>query len=258
MWAITWDYGTYRPPYTHSSNTHAQRCNGVRCLILVWSFAYAHPPCVQTAKALACVISIIISWAGSYITKKVMSLVLFPNFFFFIKLTLDSTKNKNCFIWKTINEPAHDILALFVFRKFILQTCMRSHPTGLGVWFLAWSYVYFYSSCVRTAKALARLREWAGSPVPSLVAYLISTKISWAGSLIVKCIVLTIIWASFSPGSRNATRPSWWPRQIYLHIRPGWNTTKPGEMVYLLHIFLQRLSLANLLNENVQNQESPC
>ena len=94
MLAITWDYGTYRPPYTHSSNTHAQRCNGVRCLILVWTFAYAHPSCVQTAKALACVISIIISWAGSYITKKVMSLVLFPNFFFFIKLTLDSTKKK--------------------------------------------------------------------------------------------------------------------------------------------------------------------
>ena len=36
--------------------------------------------------------------------------------------------------------------------------------------------------CVRTAKALARLRRCAGSPEPSLVAYLISTIISWAGS----------------------------------------------------------------------------
>ena len=36
--------------------------------------------------------------------------------------------------------------------------------------------------CVRTAKALVRLRGCAGSPEPSLVAYVISTIISWAGS----------------------------------------------------------------------------
>ena len=37
---------------------------------------------------------------------------------------------------------------------------------------------------MRTVKALARLRGCAGSPEPSLVAYVISTKISWAGSII--------------------------------------------------------------------------
>ena len=37
-------------------------------------------------------------------------------------------------------------------------------------------------SCLRTAKALARLRGCAGSPESSLVAYVISTIISWAGS----------------------------------------------------------------------------
>ena len=31
------------------------------------------------------------------------------------------------------NEPTHEILALFVLRKFILQTHMRSHPVGLDV-----------------------------------------------------------------------------------------------------------------------------
>ena len=37
-------------------------------------------------------------------------------------------------------------------------------------------------ACVRTAKALARLRGCVGSPEPSLVAHVISTIISWAGS----------------------------------------------------------------------------
>ena len=69
----------------------------------------------------------------------------------------------------------------FVLRKLILQTRMRSHPVELDVWFLVGPFVYFHTSCVRTAKALARLRGCAGSPEPSLVAYVISTIISWAG-----------------------------------------------------------------------------
>ena len=80
------------------------------------------------------------------------------------------------------NEPTQVILAFFVLRKFILQRCMRSHPVGLDVWFLVWPFDYFHSSCVRTAKALARLCRCAGSPEPSLVAYAICTIISWAGS----------------------------------------------------------------------------
>ena len=53
---------------------------------------------------------------------------------------------------------------------------------GLDVWYFIGPFVYFHISCVRTAKALARLRGCAGSPEPSLVAYVISTIISWAGS----------------------------------------------------------------------------
>ena len=79
-------------------------------------------------------------------------------------------------------EPAHEIMALFVPRKLILQTRMRSHPVGLDVWLLVWPFIYFHSSCVRTAKALARLRGCASSPEPALVAYAISTIILWPGS----------------------------------------------------------------------------
>ena len=79
-------------------------------------------------------------------------------------------------------EPTHDIMALIALRKLNLQSRMRS---------LQWGYtsdsvrpfVYFHTSCVRTAKALARLRGCAGSPEPSLVAYVISTMVSWAGQL---------------------------------------------------------------------------
>ena len=73
-------------------------------------------------------------------------------------------------------------MVLFVLHNFILQTCMCSHPVGLDVWFLVQPFVYFHTSCVQTVKALARLRGCAGSPEPSLVAYVVSTIISWAGS----------------------------------------------------------------------------
>ena len=78
---------------------------------------------------------------------------------------------------RTTNKPAHEIMVLFALGKLILQTRMLSH-----IWFLVGPFVYFHSSCVRTAKALARLRRCAGKPEPSLVAYVISTITSWAGS----------------------------------------------------------------------------
>ena len=80
-------------------------------------------------------------------------------------------------------EPAHEIMALFVLHKLVLQTRMHSHSVGLDVWFLVGPFIYFHTSCVRTAKAVARLCRCAGSPVPSLVACVISTIISWAGPI---------------------------------------------------------------------------
>ena len=89
---------------------------------------------------------------------------------------------KCCAACDPSNEPAHEIMALFVLSKLILQTRMRGHPVGLDVWFLVGPFVYIHTSCVRTAKALVRLCRCAGSPEPSLVTCVISTIISWAGS----------------------------------------------------------------------------
>ena len=49
---------------------------------------------------------------------------------------------------------------------------------GLDVWFLVGPFIHFHALCVRTAKALVRLHECAGSPEPSLIACVISTVIS--------------------------------------------------------------------------------
>ena len=55
---------------------------------------------------------------------------------------------------------------------------MCSHPVGLDVTYFIEPFVSCHTSCVWTAKALARLRRCAGSPEPSLVTYVIST-MSW-------------------------------------------------------------------------------
>ena len=95
----------------------------------------------------------------------------------------ENTREQGSFLKRATSfEPAHEIMALFVLRKRILQTRMCSHPVGLDVWFFVGPFVYFHTSCKRTAKALARLRGCAGSPEPSLVNYVVSTIISWAGS----------------------------------------------------------------------------
>ena len=60
----------------------------------------------------------------------------------------------------TIIEPCHDIMAL-------RQTCMSSHSVGLDVCFLVGPLLYFYTSCVWTAKALTWLCGRAGSSEPS-------------------------------------------------------------------------------------------
>ena len=139
-------------------------------------------------------------------------------FFFFLSLQLTKVKNlhlQNCFnlplmataggMWALLTlcyifskfsggqnfsnfcvtfEPAHEIMALFILCKLILQTRMCRHPVGIDVWCLVGPFVYFHTLCVRTVKALTRLRRCAGSPEPSLVAYMISSTISLAGSFL--------------------------------------------------------------------------
>ena len=94
-------------------------------------------------------------------------------------IVLHTVKNKQIRVY--LIEPSHEIMALFVLCKLILQTRVCSHPVEIDVWFLVGPFVYFHTSCVRIAKALARLRGWAGSLEPSLVAYVISTIMSWTG-----------------------------------------------------------------------------
>ena len=62
-------------------------------------------------------------------------------------------------IWRFClpNKPAREIMVLFVLRKLILQTCMCSYPVGLEGWLVVRPFIYFCTTCVRTAKALAHL-----------------------------------------------------------------------------------------------------
>ena len=82
-------------------------------------------------------------------------------------------------------EPAHEIMVLFVLRKLILQTRIRSHAVGLDVWRLVGPFVYFHLYVCEQrrlwrdcADAQARLSlRW------SPMWYVISTIISRAGSI---------------------------------------------------------------------------
>ena len=112
-------------------------------------------------------------------------------------------------------------MVLFVLRKLILQTRMRSHPMGLDVWFLVGPFVYFHTWCVLTAKALARLRGCAGSPEPSLVAY-VSTIISWAGSFV---FIMEKHWKGFV-------------MECFLHKTPQLSLKKTQQTICLHNPFL--------------------
>ena len=119
-------------------------------------------------------------------------------------------------------------MALFILRKFILQMRMRSYPVGLDLWFLVGPFLYFHSSCVRTAKALVRLRGYAGSPEPSLVAYVISTKISWTGSNVILKTALLVCelikrgYSNFcfilSNGVKKYVFLKWRSYELYIHF----------------------------------------
>ena len=78
--------------------------------------------------------------------------------------------NRTVLCWTKWNDPTHEIIVLFVLRKPILQTRMRSYLVGIDVWFFVGTIVFFHTSCVRTTKALVRLRGCTGLPEPSLVA----------------------------------------------------------------------------------------
>ena len=81
--------------------------------------------------------------------------------------------------------PAHEIMVLF--RPPLTHSSNRHVQPSSGarclIDFSVGPFVYIHTSCVRTAKALARLRKCTGSPELLLVAYVVITKILWAGSI---------------------------------------------------------------------------
>ena len=66
-------------------------------------------------------------------------------------------------------------MVLFILCKLILQTCIGSRPVGLDVWFFGRTLCLLSYFMCANSKALVRLRGCTGSPVPSLVAYVVST-----------------------------------------------------------------------------------
>ena len=78
------------------------------------------------------------------------------------------------------NEPAHEIMVLFILRKLILQMGMRSHPMGLDIWFLVRPFIYFHTY-VSELQRLWRDSMDAQAGL-SLCWSPISTIISWACS----------------------------------------------------------------------------
>ena len=58
---------------------------------------------------------------------------------------------------------------------------MPSHSEGPGIWLSVWRFLLAHCLYERAAKVLARLCGCAGSPEPSLLAYVISTKFAWRG-----------------------------------------------------------------------------
>ena len=93
-------------------------------------------------------------------------------------------------------EPAQEIMALFVLRTHSLNA--HAQPSsGARCLIFGRTFRLLHTSCVRTAKALARLRGCAESPEPSLVAYLISTIISSSCTMPMRSCVNVLEFCAF-------------------------------------------------------------
>ena len=100
---------------------------------------------------------------------------------------------------------------MFFFRFVVLQMLMRSPLFRLQTWVLFWSFHKASTTCLRTAKALARLRLCAGSPEPLLVTYVINTFFSCAGLLVhLKCLDWIFKYFTVSSKSVKGQARFWW------------------------------------------------
>ena len=82
------------------------------------------------------------------------------------------------------NEPCHEIMVLFVLHKLILQMHLWSSSGARRLIFGQTLRLLPYITCANSKGSGETVCGCAGSPEPSLVAYVISTCtiISWAGS----------------------------------------------------------------------------
>ena len=129
-------------------------------------------------------------------------------------------------------------MVIFFLRKLILQMRMRSHPVGLDVWSLVSPFVYFHTSYVRTMKALARQRRCAGLPEPSLVAYVISTIISWAGSYMKNNSIFIKLSVTLCFLEEFALYDQRWTKLSSNVLSQNWNTC--SKLYSLFHEFRTR------------------
>ena len=119
---------------------------------------------------------------------------------------------------------------------------MLSHPVELDVWFLVGPFVYFHTSCVRTAKALTRLRGCAGSPEHSLVAYNLMSWLKWFRRSMYKSQFITF--GNFHKKAQFSGRLFWnwaasWKKTTKWHMRPA-NSDQPGHPPSLILVFAVR------------------
>ena len=92
---------------------------------------------------------------SSLLNPKLEFLSLLHSFFNFI-LVENGTQNQN--------EPSHEIIALFVLRKLILQTRIHNHPVGLDVMIFGWTLrllPYFMCANSEGSGETARMRRLA-------------------------------------------------------------------------------------------------
>ena len=151
-----------------------------------WCWSLLGKPCVRTLWIINenntdLINQMRMEWYFSFLTKGQQSYTSIQSMFFL-----------------SINKPCCGIMALFVLRNLVLQARMRNHPMAARCLLFGRTlclipcFVSAGSECSgETARMrmlawafVSRLRGCACSPEPSLVGYVISAIISWAGSVI--------------------------------------------------------------------------
>ena len=141
------------------------------------------------AKMLVCICLLYTAFIASCECQTSMSLCCavllyngFKNLLSFIATSHDPLYLHGAFVVQTWFGPSHEIMVLFFLHKLIYLIAHAHPSSGARCLIFGPTLRLLPYLCVRTVKSLARLLGCAGSPEPSLVAYVKSTIISCAGS----------------------------------------------------------------------------